>query len=160
MYDFYDRLMKGESAEDIAKSITDELNKAQAKREEELKAQAEKSKREQTKAAVTMLSISTAIQESFVKRVKFTSMKKVIMFLLLSVMMTGVVSSCKSENKTEPKKELSAKDELLIEAKNGLKNYINDRARNPETGTKRAGWLYSGRYYPGNQCEKCPIYGQ
>ena len=51
MYDFYDRLMKGESAEDIAKSITDELNKAQAKREEELKAQAEKSKREQTKAA-------------------------------------------------------------------------------------------------------------
>ena len=51
MYDFYDRLMKGESAEDIAKSITDELNKAQAKREEELKAQAEKSKREQAKAA-------------------------------------------------------------------------------------------------------------
>ena len=60
-------------------------------------------------------------------------MKKVIIFLLLSVMMIGVVSSCKSENKTEPKKELSAKDELLIEAKNGLKNYINDRARNPET---------------------------
>ena len=60
-------------------------------------------------------------------------MKKVIMLLLLSVMIIGVVSSCKSENKTEPKKELSAKDELLIEAKNGLKNYINDRARNPET---------------------------
>lgn len=60
-------------------------------------------------------------------------MKKVIMFLLLSVMMMRVVSSCKSENKAEPKKELSAKDELLIEAKNGLKNYINDRARNPET---------------------------
>ena len=73
------------------------------------------------------------IQESFVKRVKFASMKKVIMFLLLSVMMIGVVSSCKSENKAEPKKELSAKEELLIEAKNGLKNYINDRARNPET---------------------------
>ena len=51
MYDFYDRLMKGESAEDIAKSITDELNKAQTKRAEELKAQAEKSKREQTMAA-------------------------------------------------------------------------------------------------------------
>lgn len=50
MYDFYDRLMKGESAEDIAKSITDELNKAQAKRTEELKAQAEKSKRDQTMA--------------------------------------------------------------------------------------------------------------
>ena len=73
------------------------------------------------------------IQESFVKRVKFTSMKKVIMFLLLSVMIMGVVSSCKSEKKAEPKKELSAKDKLLIEAKNGLKNYINDRARNPET---------------------------
>ena len=26
MYDFYDRLMKGESAEDIAKSVSDELN--------------------------------------------------------------------------------------------------------------------------------------
>lgn len=50
-YDFYDRLMKGESAEDIAKSITDELNKAQTKRAEELKAQAEKSKREQTMKA-------------------------------------------------------------------------------------------------------------
>ena len=60
-------------------------------------------------------------------------MKKIIMFLLLSVMMMGVASSCKSEKKAEPKKELSAKDELLIEAKNGLKNYINDRARNPET---------------------------
>ena len=60
-------------------------------------------------------------------------MKKVIMFLLLSVMMIGVVSSCKSEKKAEPKKELSVKDKLLIEAKNGLKNYINDRARNPET---------------------------
>ena len=60
-------------------------------------------------------------------------MKKFIMFLLLSVMTIGVVSSCKSEKKAEPKKELSAKDKLLIEAKNGLKNYINDRARNPET---------------------------
>ena len=82
---------------------------------------------------ITEIKISKVIQESFVKRVKITSMKKVIMFLLLSVMMIGVVSSCKSENKAEPKKELSAKDELLIEAKNGLKNYINDRARNPET---------------------------
>ena len=51
MYDFYDRLMKGESAEDIAKSITDELNRAQTKRDEELKAKAAESKREQTKAA-------------------------------------------------------------------------------------------------------------
>lgn len=51
MYDFYERLMKGESAEDIAKSITEELNKAQSQREEVLKAQAEKSKRDQTMAA-------------------------------------------------------------------------------------------------------------
>lgn len=51
MYDFYDRLMNGEKAEDIAKSITDELNKAQAKRDEALKAEAEKSKREEMKAA-------------------------------------------------------------------------------------------------------------
>lgn len=51
MYDFYDRLMKGESAEDIAKSITEELNKAQTKRDEELKAKAAESKRDQTKLA-------------------------------------------------------------------------------------------------------------
>ena len=51
MYDFYDRLMKGESAEDIAKSITEELNKAQSKRNEELKAKAAESKREQTRLA-------------------------------------------------------------------------------------------------------------
>lgn len=51
MYDFYDRLMKGESAEDIAKSITDELNKAQAQKEEVLKARAEASKRDQAMAA-------------------------------------------------------------------------------------------------------------
>ena len=51
MYDFYDRLMKGESAEDIAKSITEELNKAQSKRDEELKAKAAESKREQTRLA-------------------------------------------------------------------------------------------------------------
>ena len=51
MYDFYDRLMKGESAEDIAKSITEELNKAQSKRDEELKAKAAESKRDQTMTA-------------------------------------------------------------------------------------------------------------
>lgn len=50
-YDFYDRLMKGESAEDIAKSITEELNKAQSKREEVLKARAEATKRDQTMTA-------------------------------------------------------------------------------------------------------------
>lgn len=51
MYDFYDRLMKGESAEDIAKSVTEELNKAQSKRDEELKAKAAESKRDQTRLA-------------------------------------------------------------------------------------------------------------
>lgn len=51
MYDFYDRLMKGESAEDIAKSITEELNKAQSKREEVLKARVEATKRDQTMTA-------------------------------------------------------------------------------------------------------------
>lgn len=51
MYDFYDRLMKGESAEDIAKSITEELNKAQSKREEVLKTRAEATKRDQTRLA-------------------------------------------------------------------------------------------------------------
>lgn len=60
-------------------------------------------------------------------------MKHFLFLLLFAVIAVEVISSCKSENKTEPKKELSAKDKLLIEAKNGLKNYINDRARNPET---------------------------
>lgn len=51
MYDFYERLRNGESAEDIAKSITDELNKAQAKRDEEAKKAEEASKRDQNKKA-------------------------------------------------------------------------------------------------------------
>lgn len=50
MYDFYERLRNGESAEDIAKSITDELNKAQAKRDEEKAKAEEASKREKSKA--------------------------------------------------------------------------------------------------------------
>lgn len=49
MYDFYERLRNGESAEDIAKSITDELNKAQAKRDEEKTKAEEASKREKSK---------------------------------------------------------------------------------------------------------------
>ena len=60
-------------------------------------------------------------------------MKQFLFLLLFAVIAVEVITSCKRENKTEPKKELSAKDKLLIEAKNGLKNYINDRARNPET---------------------------
>lgn len=51
MYDFYERLKNGESAEDIAKSITDELNKAQAKRDEEKAKAEEASKRNATKKA-------------------------------------------------------------------------------------------------------------
>lgn len=60
-------------------------------------------------------------------------MRKILFSLLLAVITVGVVSSCKSEKKTEPTKELSVSEKLLIEAKNGLKNYINDRATNPET---------------------------
>ena len=45
MYDFYERLMNGEKAEDIAKSITEELNKAQKKKDEAEKLQ--KSKEQQ-----------------------------------------------------------------------------------------------------------------
>lgn len=65
MYDFYDRLMKGESAEDIAKSITEELNKAQAQKEEVLKARAEAAKRDQT-----MVADAEAICASLVKFAK------------------------------------------------------------------------------------------
>ena len=49
-----------------------------------------------------------ATQESFVKRVKFTSMKKVIMFLLLAVItvgMSAVFTSCSSDDDDEPKVE-------------------------------------------------------
>ena len=59
-------------------------------------------------------------------------MKKILFSLLLAVIAVGV-TSCSSEKKEEAKKELSAKEKLLIEAKNGLKNYIKDRASNPET---------------------------
>lgn len=59
-------------------------------------------------------------------------MKKILFSLLLAVIAVGVIS-CSSEKKEEVKKELSAKDKLLAEAKNGLQNYIKDRARNPET---------------------------
>ena len=49
MYDFYERLMNGENAEDIAKSITEELNKAQQKKNEADKLQ--KTKEQQKEAA-------------------------------------------------------------------------------------------------------------
>lgn len=49
MYDFYERLMNGENAEDIAKSITEELNKAQQKKDEADKLQ--KTKEQQKEAA-------------------------------------------------------------------------------------------------------------
>lgn len=62
MYDFYDRLMKGESAEDIAKSITEELNRAQTKRDEELKAKAAESKREQTRLADAQVICSNLVK--------------------------------------------------------------------------------------------------
>lgn len=59
-------------------------------------------------------------------------MKRILSLLLLSVITVGFIS-CSSEKKEETKKELSTKDKLLVEAKRGLQNYINDRARNPET---------------------------
>lgn len=59
-------------------------------------------------------------------------MKKILFSLLLAVIAVGAIS-CSSEKKEEVKKELSAKDKLLAEAKSGLQNFIKDRARNPET---------------------------
>ena len=49
---------------------------------------------------ITEIKISTVIQESFVKRVKFTSMKKVIMFLLLAVIAVGASAQSKNNEGT------------------------------------------------------------
>ena len=79
MYDFYDRLMKGESAEDIAKSVSDELNKAQKKKEEAEKAKvADQAK--QAKAAVVVKAAtyhpdlkSKLTADDFIKTMEATS---------------------------------------------------------------------------------------
>ena len=68
MYDFYDRLMKGESAEAIAKSITDELNKAQKQKEEAEKAkQADKAKRAKAEEVVKVLNEYLALYHPTIK---------------------------------------------------------------------------------------------
>ena len=68
MYDFYDRLMKGESAEDIAKSITDELNKAQKQKEEAEKAkQADKAKRAKAEEVTKVLNEYLALYHPIIK---------------------------------------------------------------------------------------------
>lgn len=68
MYDFYDRLMKGESAEAIAKSITDELNKAQKQKEEAEKAkQADKAKRVKAEEVVKVLNEYLALYYPTIK---------------------------------------------------------------------------------------------
>lgn len=68
MYDFYDRLMKGESAEAIAKSITDELNKAQKQKEEAEKAkQADNVKRAKAEEVVKVLNEYLALYHPTIK---------------------------------------------------------------------------------------------
>lgn len=68
MYDFYDRLMKGESAEAIAKSITDELNKAQKQKEEAEKAkQADNAKRAKAEEVVKVLNEYLALYHPTIK---------------------------------------------------------------------------------------------
>ena len=59
------------------------------------------------------------IQEYFVKRVKFTSMKKVIMFFILSVMMIGVVSSCGTDGDLEDRLNFPT-DDNNVEVKKDL----------------------------------------
>ena len=60
------------------------------------------------------------IQESFVKRVKFTRMKKVIMFLLLAVIMVGVMS-CKENKPTKSAEEIRA-DSIAQAKKDSVKS--------------------------------------
>ena len=70
MYDFYERLMNGENAEDIAKSITEELNKAQQKKDEADKAQ--KVKEQQTEAAQTVADAINAYLKTYHPKLKAT----------------------------------------------------------------------------------------
>ena len=70
---------------------------------------------------ITEIKISTVIQESFVKRVKFTSMKKVIMFLLLAVIMASMSAVFTSCNSFE--------DEAIAQ----MRKTIKEMAKNPDT---------------------------
>lgn len=60
-------------------------------------------------------------------------MKKVLLFFVVIVIVVGTMNSCKNDKKSVTKTELSKKEKLLIDAKNGLKTYIAERARNPKT---------------------------
>ena len=71
-----------------------------------------------------MLSISMATQESFVKRVKFTSMKKVIMFLLFAVITVGVQAQT-TNNVSAINGDIIVEEVVQVQGKKSQELYSN-----------------------------------
>ena len=123
MYDFYERLKNGESAEDIAKSITDELNKAQAKRDEEAKKAEEATKRNATKKADAE-AIANALNAYLEKYYGYKNKIAVEDFMSTidaSVKLADKFGSLFEEVKSTPKKvKVSLKDKDIDEVFDNL----------------------------------------
>lgn len=123
MYDFYERLKNGESAEDIAKSITDELNKAQAKRDEEKAKAEEASKRNATKKAdaEVIANALNAYLEKYYGHKDKIAVEDFMSTIDASVKLADKFGSIFKEVKATPKKvKVSLKDKDIDEVFDNL----------------------------------------
>lgn len=123
MYDFYERLKNGESAEDIAKSITDELNKAQAKRDEEKAKAEEASKRNATKKAdaEVIANALNAYLEKYYGHKDKIAIEDFMSTIDASVKLADKFGSIFEEVKATPKKvKVSLKDKDIDEVFDNL----------------------------------------
>jgi len=123
MYDFYERLKNGESAEDIAKSITDELNKAQAKRDEEKAKAEEASKRNATKKAdaEVIANALNAYLEKYYGHKDKIAVEDFMSTIDASVKLADKFGSIFEEVKATPKKvKVSLKDKDIDEVFDNL----------------------------------------
>lgn len=123
MYDFYERLRNGESAEDIAKSITDELNKAQAKRDEEKAKAEEASKREKSKTtdAETIVRCLNAYLKTYYNYDTELTVEDFMSTIDTSMKLADKLGSFFEEAKKVPKKvKVSVKDKDIDEVFDNL----------------------------------------